>query len=103
MVALEFVSAPLPPIPIPVRVRGLVLARVWPFKSMLAPLLMEIVLLEAPNAVVLPAFSVPAETVIAPVKLPFEPERVAVLAPTLYRLLLPEKFPLRLKLLVPPI
>ena len=65
-VLLEFVSAPPLEIPVPFKVKALVLVIVMPFKSNTAPLVMETAPVEAPRAAALPIFKVPAEIMVPP-------------------------------------
>ena len=64
---LEFVSAPAPKIPVPLRVNALAFVMVMPFKSRAAPLTTLTALLDAPKAAELSSFKVPALIVVPPV------------------------------------
>ena len=65
-VLLELVSAPPLEMPVPFKVKALVLVIVVPFKSNTAPLVTETAPDEAPNAATLPIFKVPAEIMVPP-------------------------------------
>ena len=65
-VLLELVSAPPLEMPVPFKVKALVLVIVVPFKSNTAPLVTETAPVEAPSAAVLSIFTVPAAIVVPP-------------------------------------
>ncbi len=64
---LELVKAPPSLIPVPLKVKALVLVIVVPFRSSAAPLVTETAPPEPPSAVAWPIFKVPAEMVVPPV------------------------------------
>ena len=58
--------APLLAIPVPFKVKALVLVMVMPLRSSTAPLVSETTPEDAPRAVALPTLRVPAEIVVPP-------------------------------------
>ena len=75
-----FVIAPAPLIPVPEIISGFSLISVCPFKSSIAPLVTFTCPTESPNAVLEAICSIPAETVVPPLK-EFVPDRVRVPVP----------------------
>jgi hypothetical protein len=63
-VALLLIKAPPLLMPVPLSVKALVFATVWPLRSSTAPLLTPTAPLPLPNAVALAILNVPAEIVV---------------------------------------